>query len=104
MTTCLARFAMRVSRGPGCCSAVKLKCIIPIPIGTTPDTNIVQMIRDRMRVSFAAGDTPLQISSLQVSDRTKEYKLLKSLTDSELLVASKVQRQSPGLVSRLYYN
>ena len=58
MATCLAKFAMRVSRGPGCCSAVKLKCIIPIPISTTPDTNIVQMIRDRMRFSFAAGDTP----------------------------------------------
>src|SRR4029077_10662983 len=40
MTECLARFAMRVSRGPGSGSAVKLKCISPIPISTTPDATI----------------------------------------------------------------
>jgi hypothetical protein len=54
MTECLARFAVRVSRGLGSCSAVKLKCISPIPISTTPDATIVQMIRDRIRFSSAA--------------------------------------------------
>ena len=54
-TECLARFAMRVSRGPGSCSAVKPKCISPIPISTAPDATIVQMIRHRIRFSSAAG-------------------------------------------------
>src|SRR6516165_9492617 len=43
MADCLTRFTIRVSRGPGSCSAVKLKCIIPIPISTTPDATIVQI-------------------------------------------------------------
>jgi hypothetical protein len=53
-TECLARFAIRVSKEPGSCSAVKLKCVGPIPISTTPDATIVQMIRDRIRFSSAA--------------------------------------------------
>src|SRR5215470_3068757 len=51
---CLTRFAIRVSRGLGSCSAAKLKCINPIPISTTPDATIVQMIRDRVGFSSAA--------------------------------------------------
>src|SRR5215469_7584400 len=54
MANYLTRFAIRVSKGLGSCSAAKLKCINPIPISTTPDATIVQMIRDRVGFSSAA--------------------------------------------------
>ncbi len=43
---------------PGSCSAVNLNSIIPTPISTTPDASIVQMIRDRIRLSSTAGYEP----------------------------------------------
>src|SRR5579864_20676 len=82
MTQCLARFAKRVSTGLGSCSAVKLKCLSPIPISTTPDATIVQMTRDRIRFSFAT-DRRAENSHLQLKDRAREYKLLKNLAGSD---------------------
>ena len=72
MTERLARFAMRVSRGPGSCSAVKLKCISPIPISTTPDATIVQMIRDRIRFSSAAGYKPRCAELFSATERPNQ--------------------------------
>ena len=80
MMKCLAKFAMRVSRSPGSCSAVKLKYIRPIPINTTANRSIVPVIRDRIRLSSAqVTSRGVRTSSLQLNDRTREYKLLKSL-------------------------
>ena len=68
--------------GPVLDSAVKLKCIRPIPISTTPDATIVQMIRDRIRFSSAAGYKPRRTELfLQLTDRT-EYKLVKEVGSS----------------------
>ena len=67
-----ARFAMRVSRGLGSCSAVKLKCISPIPISTTPDATIVQMIRDRIRFSSAAGYKPRCAELFSATERPNQ--------------------------------
>ena len=72
MTECLPRFAIRVSRGPGSCSAVKLKCVSPIPISTTPDATIVQMIRDRIRFSSAAGYKPRCAELFSATERPNQ--------------------------------
>jgi len=83
MTECWARFAMRVSRGPGSCSAVKLKCISSIPISNTPDVTILQMIRDSIRFSSTAGYKPRCAELfLQLRDQTREYKLVKEVGSS----------------------
>src|ERR1700752_1154249 len=71
MTECLPRFAIRVSRGPGSASADKLKCISPIPISTTPDATVVQMIRDRIRFSSAAGYKPRCAELFAATQRLK---------------------------------
>jgi hypothetical protein len=68
----LARFAMRVSRGPGSCSAVKLKCISPIPISTTPEATIVQKIRDRIRFSSAAVYRPWCAELFSATERPNQ--------------------------------
>jgi hypothetical protein len=74
MTECLPRFAIRVSRGPGSASADKLKCISPIPISTTPEATVVQMIRDRIRFSSAAGYNPQCAELFSATQRPKrEY-------------------------------
>jgi hypothetical protein len=75
---------MRVSRSPGSCSAVKVKCIRPIPINTTANRSIVHVIRDRIRLSSAqVTSRGVQTSSLQLNDRTREYKLLAHFAGSE---------------------
>jgi len=80
MAECLARFAIRVSSGPGCGSAVKLQGISPIPISTTPDATIVQTIRDRIRFSFAAVHQPRCSPVFSATQRPKsKYKPLKEL-------------------------
>src|SRR5882762_1433976 len=72
MTECLARFAMGVSRGPGSCSAVKLKCISPILISTTPDTTIVQVTRERIRFSTVADHKPRLFTTLLCNSETEK--------------------------------
>ena len=84
MMKCLAKFTMRASTSPGSCSAVKLKCIRPTPINTTANRSIVHVIRDRIRVSSAqVTSRGAQISSLQLNNRTREYKLLTHFAGSE---------------------
>src|ERR1700751_3321398 len=85
MTEGLAKFAMAVSKGPRSCSAVKLKCISPIPISTTPDATIVQMIRDRIRFSSAAGYKPRCAELFSATQRPKrEYERHKEGAGSEV--------------------
>jgi|ERR1700747_2959634 hypothetical protein len=70
---------------PGSCSAVKLKCIRPIPINTTANRSIVHVIRDRIRLSSAqVTSRGAQISSLQLNNRTREYKLLTHFAGSDV--------------------
>src|SRR4029077_991748 len=81
MAECLARFAMRVSRAPGACSAVKLNCISPMPISTTPDTTIVQVTRERIRFPYRGRSQAAVVhnSSLQLRDRKENTSSLKKL-------------------------
>ena len=82
ITERLARFAIRVSRELGSCSAVRLKCVSRIPINTTPNKSIVQVMRDRIRFPFAT-DRRAENSHVQLKDRTTECKLLKNFAGSD---------------------